>query len=34
VARWEGAMDADKLKHAMEHPIALGEQIETTPIQA
>ena len=30
VSRWEHALDADKLKHAMAHPIALGEEIENS----
>jgi aerobic C4-dicarboxylate transport protein len=28
VSRWEHQLDADKLKHALAHPIALGEEIE------
>src|SRR5476649_944077 len=33
VSRWEKALDASKLRHAMEHPLALGEEIETTPLE-
>ena len=28
VSRWEHQLDAEKLKHAMAHPIALGEELE------
>jgi aerobic C4-dicarboxylate transport protein len=28
VSRWEHQLDAEKLKHAMAHPIALGEEFE------
>jgi aerobic C4-dicarboxylate transport protein len=30
VSRWEHALDVDKLKHAMAHPIALGEELESS----
>jgi aerobic C4-dicarboxylate transport protein len=30
---WEGELDQDKLHHALAHPIAYGEQLETEPLQ-
>ncbi len=33
VSRWEHQLDADKLKHAMAHPIALGEELESADEQ-
>jgi aerobic C4-dicarboxylate transport protein len=33
VSRWEHQLDAEKLKHAMAHPIALGEELELSDEQ-
>jgi aerobic C4-dicarboxylate transport protein len=32
VSRWEGELDVDKLHQAMEHPVALGEELEAEPV--
>ena len=30
ISRWEGELDADKLHATMAHPIAIGEEMETS----
>jgi aerobic C4-dicarboxylate transport protein len=32
ISRWEGELDAVKLKAAMMHPVALGEELEQQPV--
>jgi aerobic C4-dicarboxylate transport protein len=32
ISRWEGELDAVKLKEAMMHPVALGEELEQQPV--
>jgi aerobic C4-dicarboxylate transport protein len=32
ISRWDGELDAAKLKEAMTHPIALGEELEEQPV--
>jgi aerobic C4-dicarboxylate transport protein len=32
ISRWEGEIDAVKLKEAMMHPVALGEELEQQPV--
>jgi aerobic C4-dicarboxylate transport protein len=32
VSRWEGELDVDKLHQAMQHPVALGEELEAEPV--
>ena len=32
ISRWEGELDAARLKEAMAHPVALGEELEEQPV--
>jgi aerobic C4-dicarboxylate transport protein len=32
ISRWEGELDADKLRETMAHPITVGEELESQPV--